>query len=176
MSSTGLSLWQSWLGKVRIVKSLPREKVEITKCVKCGRKDPFCYTGTVILGVHKGRFQTEEVSPIKVSGILESYDRSYPIIVGGEVEKVSKGYRRLEKVRGSICCECASDYSTIEFGGKDIPVVQVDSLIIGKSLPVERREEIETRSVKSSSASSRMKSLSSPSQDNQWLNVGRRRK
>jgi hypothetical protein len=109
-----------------------------SKCVGCGRIDAFSYSGVIIKGKQSGSSVVEGVSPIKVSGILESFDKSYPIVVGGEKELQERKFSYLIKVKGRICRDCASDFRTIEFQGKHVSVVQVDSTIIGTTLPVEK--------------------------------------
>lgn len=127
-----------------------------SKCVGCGKVDPFSYSGVIIKGKQGGSSVVESTAPIKVSGILESYDKSYPIVVGGHKELQERKFSYLIKVKGRICRECASDYRTIEFQGKDVSVVQVDSCIIGQSLPVEKVLMVEEgATARESSSSSR---------------------
>jgi hypothetical protein len=164
----------------KIVEELPSSytKDALQKCIGCGVIDPFAVSGTIIKDKRGGSKLEHGLSPIKVSGILESFDRSYPIVVGGQPTVEVKRYSYLVKVQGLICTECQGDYRTVEFQGKHINVVQTDSSVVGKSLPVERVLRVEPGDSESSTRSKvpfRPSHSFESKQDNQWLNVGRRK-
>lgn len=160
----------------RVVKKLPRKNNQSNECVGCGKVDPFAYTGTLIKSTGWGSFEKIEPGTVKVSGVIECMNQSYPVVIKDPDEHLTKRYPFYNKVRGKICTECAADYRTVKGpDGTFIPVVKLDMEKGQLRIPTVERVMESNSGSSSSTPPPEVKTGSSQIDSAHWLNVGRKK-
>lgn len=114
-------------------RRVPVKKVERghVTCIGCDADltSGFNYTGSMISGLRFSTIHGFDRSPIKITGSIEAFNKTYPIMVGGDLIQTERKIGYFSRKKGPLCDSCSAlcAKTITDRGGNKHQIVTVDA-------------------------------------------------